>query len=85
MELLLKVIPADNILFASETVGALRGIYPEAGRRAVEFIRGHRSASRRHPASFALTSRFRLTFCSAACKARSRCKLGGMRTRNSPL
>ena len=32
MELLLKVIPADNILFASETVGAVRGIDPETGR-----------------------------------------------------
>ena len=32
MELLMKVIPADNILFASETVGAVRGIDPETGR-----------------------------------------------------
>jgi 4-oxalmesaconate hydratase len=31
MELLLKVIPADNILFASEMVGAVRGIDPETG------------------------------------------------------
>ena len=31
MELLLKVIPADNVLFASETVGAVRGIDPETG------------------------------------------------------
>ena len=31
MELLLKVIPADNILFASEVVGAVRGIDPETG------------------------------------------------------
>jgi 4-oxalmesaconate hydratase len=31
IELLLKVIPADNILFASEMVGAVRGIDPETG------------------------------------------------------
>ena len=31
MELLLKVIPADNILFASEIIGAVQGIDPETG------------------------------------------------------
>jgi 4-oxalmesaconate hydratase len=31
MELLLKVIPADNILFGSEMVGAVRGVDPETG------------------------------------------------------
>jgi 4-oxalmesaconate hydratase len=31
IELLTKVIPADNILFASEMVGAVRGIDPETG------------------------------------------------------
>jgi len=31
IELLLKVIPADNILFASEMVGAVRGVDPESG------------------------------------------------------
>jgi 4-oxalmesaconate hydratase len=31
IELLLKVIPAGNILFASEMVGAVRGIDPETG------------------------------------------------------
>jgi 4-oxalmesaconate hydratase len=31
IDLLLKVIPADNILFASETVGAVRGIDPRTG------------------------------------------------------
>ena len=31
MELLLKVIPADNILFASEMVGAVKGIDPRSG------------------------------------------------------
>ena len=31
IELLLKVIPADNILFASEMVGAVRGIDPDTG------------------------------------------------------
>jgi 4-oxalmesaconate hydratase len=30
-ELLAKVIPVDNILFASETLGAVRGIDPETG------------------------------------------------------
>jgi 4-oxalmesaconate hydratase len=32
IELLLKVVPADNILFASEMVGAVRGIDPETGQ-----------------------------------------------------
>ena len=31
MELLLKVVPVDNILFGSEMVGAVRGIDPETG------------------------------------------------------
>ena len=31
IDLLLKVIPIDNILFASEMVGAVRGIDPETG------------------------------------------------------
>jgi len=31
IELLTKVIPADNILFASEMVGAVRGIDPDTG------------------------------------------------------
>jgi 4-oxalmesaconate hydratase len=31
IELLTKVIPADNILFASEMVGAVKGIDPETG------------------------------------------------------
>jgi len=31
VELLTKVIPVDNILFASEMVGAVRGIDPETG------------------------------------------------------
>src|SRR5262249_4478004 len=30
-ELLVKVIPFDNILFASEMIGAVRGIDPETG------------------------------------------------------
>jgi 4-oxalmesaconate hydratase len=30
-ELLAKVIPAENILFASETIGAVQGIDPETG------------------------------------------------------
>jgi 4-oxalmesaconate hydratase len=32
IELLLEVIPADNILFGSEMVGAVRGIDPETGQ-----------------------------------------------------
>jgi 4-oxalmesaconate hydratase len=31
IDLLVKVIPADNILFASEMVGAVRGVDPETG------------------------------------------------------
>ena len=31
IDLLTRVIPADNILFASEIVGAVRGIDPESG------------------------------------------------------
>jgi 4-oxalmesaconate hydratase len=31
IDLLLKVIPPENVLFASETVGAVRGIDPETG------------------------------------------------------
>jgi 4-oxalmesaconate hydratase len=31
VNLLLEVIPADNVLFASEVVGAVRGIDPETG------------------------------------------------------
>ena len=30
-ELLAKVIPVDNILFASEMIGAVRGVDPETG------------------------------------------------------
>ncbi|MBD0740107.1 amidohydrolase family protein [Streptomyces sp. CBMA29] len=33
MELLLDVIPARNVLFASEMIGAVRGVDPETGRR----------------------------------------------------
>jgi len=32
IELLLKVIPVDNIIFGSEMVGAVRGIDPETGQ-----------------------------------------------------
>jgi 4-oxalmesaconate hydratase len=31
IDLLTEVIPADNILFASEMIGAVRGIDPETG------------------------------------------------------
>ena len=32
IDLLLKIIPADNILFGSEMVGAVRGLDPESGQ-----------------------------------------------------
>jgi 4-oxalmesaconate hydratase len=32
IDLLTKVIPIDNVLFASEMIGAVRGIDPETGR-----------------------------------------------------
>jgi 4-oxalmesaconate hydratase len=32
MDLLTKVVPAENILFASEMIGAVRGVDPETGR-----------------------------------------------------
>jgi 4-oxalmesaconate hydratase len=31
IDLLLKIVPADNILFGSEMVGAVRGLDPETG------------------------------------------------------
>ena len=31
IDLLTKVIPVDNVLFASEMIGAVRGIDPETG------------------------------------------------------
>jgi 4-oxalmesaconate hydratase len=46
IDLLLKVIPVENILFASEMVGAVRGIDPETGhyfddtRRYIEGAQG---------------------------------------------
>ena len=52
IELLLKVIPADNILFASEMVGAVRGIDPETGhyyddtKRYVDSIDGLSAADK---------------------------------------
>ncbi len=53
IELLSKVIPVDNILFASEMVGAVRGIDPDTGhhyddtRRYVDQLKAL-SASDRH-------------------------------------
>ena len=43
VELLLKVIPAENILFASEIVGAVKGIDPETGLP----LRRHQALHRR--------------------------------------
>jgi 4-oxalmesaconate hydratase len=53
IELLFKVIPADNILFAAEVVGAVRGIDPETGnyfddtRRYVDALEWLSEADRR--------------------------------------
>jgi 4-oxalmesaconate hydratase len=52
IELLLKVIPADNILFASEIVGAVRGVDPETGhyyddtRRYIDAVKTLSAADR---------------------------------------
>jgi 4-oxalmesaconate hydratase len=52
IDLLTKVIPAENILFASEIVGAVRGIDPETGhafddtKRYIEAAPGLNSAER---------------------------------------
>ena len=52
VELLLKVVPVDNVLFASEMVGAVRGIDPETGyhyddtRRYVDSIEWLTAADR---------------------------------------
>jgi 4-oxalmesaconate hydratase len=53
IDLLLKVIPVDNILFASEMVGAVRGVDPETGfffddtRRYIDAAPGLTAADRR--------------------------------------
>jgi 4-oxalmesaconate hydratase len=53
VELLLKVVPVDNVLFASEMVGAVRGIDPETGhhyddtRRYVDAIESLTDADRK--------------------------------------
>jgi len=53
IELLTKVIPADNILFASEMVGAVRCIDPETGfhfddtRRYIDAVAWLNDADRR--------------------------------------
>ena len=41
IELLLKVVPVDNILFGSEMVGAVRGIDPRTG----QYYRRHQALS----------------------------------------
>ncbi|MGH8865407.1 MAG: amidohydrolase family protein [Burkholderiales bacterium] len=48
IDLLLKVIPIDNILFASEMVGAVRGIDPETGHYyddTKRYVEGNQSLS----------------------------------------
>jgi 4-oxalmesaconate hydratase len=53
VELLTRVIPVENILFASETVGAVRGVDPETGqhyddtRRYVDAVQWLDAAARR--------------------------------------
>jgi 4-oxalmesaconate hydratase len=52
IELMAKVIPVDNILFASEMLGAVKGIDPETGhhyddtKRYVDQLKGLDEASR---------------------------------------
>ncbi len=52
IDLLTRVIPVDNILFASEMIGAVRGIDPESGhcfddtRRYIDAA--HLDAQQRH-------------------------------------
>ena len=52
IDLLLKVIPADNVLFASEIFGAVKGVDPETGfnfddtRRYVDAVQGVSDAER---------------------------------------
>jgi hypothetical protein len=53
------VIPVDNILFASEMIGAVRGIDPETGhyyddtKRYIE-ASGHRRGEQRHRSTKAM-------------------------------
>jgi 4-oxalmesaconate hydratase len=53
IELLLKVVPADNILFGSEMIGAVRGVDPETGhhyddtRRYVDAVTALDAAGKR--------------------------------------
>ena len=53
IDLLLKVVPADNVLFGSEMVGAVRGIDPETGhhfddtKRYVDQVPGLSAGDRR--------------------------------------
>ena len=53
IDLLLKVIPADNILFASEIYGAVKGVDPESGhnyddtRRYIDGARALSAGDRR--------------------------------------
>ena len=52
IELLAKVIPIDNILFASEMVGAVKGIDPETGHHfddTKRYIDQVKSAERGRP------------------------------------
>ena len=45
IDLLTKVVPVDNILFASEMVGAVQGIDPKSG----QLLRRHQALHRRTP------------------------------------
>ena len=53
IELLLKIVPIDNILFGSEMVGAVRGIDPETGqyfddtKRYIDAVPGLNAAGRK--------------------------------------
>jgi 4-oxalmesaconate hydratase len=53
IDLMLKVVPVDNILFASEMVGAVRGVDPDTGfyfddtKRYIDAAPGLTAADRR--------------------------------------
>ena len=74
IDLLLKVVPIDNILFASEMVGAVRGVDPETGHyyddtkryidgSALSRRRQAEDLRRQHPPRVPAPERGRVPFC----------------------
>ena len=60
IELLLKVIPTDNVLFASEIVGAVKGIDPDTGLQLRRHEALHReSVDSRRPSAHGFTATMR--------------------------